>query len=334
MSGPRVAIASEGWNVPRYRYVGTHIYTEAMLAAARSVGVDAYPLPRRMFHGQRIGGLVMPLAYQVLARYDTPDVVHQATPIASPGVDIVTIHDIRVFGSQRLADRFFRFETTLSMRLAKRVMVTTAWMGEEIRELLPWVREKLRVIPYPFETPPLCRQTPAAYDVLWISRLAPYKDPDLYLNLAAAFPEQQFAVRGSTWPGWESFAEALRARGPPNVTFLPLLSEEERDRLYRSVPILVSTSRYEGFHAPIMEGYIRGMKVILPRIQPYVEIYSGREPAPNVFWYEPKNALSLADAFRRATETETRAPSDAIVGRVSHTTVGRQLKALYEEAAA
>ena len=334
MSGPRVAIASEGWNVPRYRYVGTHIYTEAMLAAARSAGVEAYPLPRRMFHGRRFGGLVGPLAYQLVARYDTPDVVHQATPFASPGVDIVTIHDIIPFRSQRLADRFFRIESILSMRLAKRVMVTTVWMGDEIRKILPGVREKLRVIPYPFETPPLHRQTPAPYDTLWVSRLAPHKDPDLYLRLAAAFPGQRFALRGSAAPGWESFAEALWARAPPNVTFLPLLPEEERDRLYRSVPIIVATSRYEGFHAPIMEGYIRGMKVVLPFIQPYIEIYSGRGPSPNVFWYEPENVLSLADAFRHASETETRSPSEAIVERVSHATVGRQLKALYEEAAA
>ena len=334
MSAPRVAIASDAWNIPRYKYVGIHIYTEAMLTAARAAGVDAYPLPRRQFYGRRFGGLAGPFAYQLLARYGTEDIVHQATHYASPGVDIVTIHDILPFYGTRLPDRFFRFQTIYSMRQAKRIMVTTAWMGEEIARMLPWVGQKLRVIPYPFETPPLDRLGPAPYDALWVSRLAPNKNPALYLDLATAFPGKRFALRGSAPPAGGEFADTIRASGPPNVTLLPLLSEEERNRLYRSVPIIVSTSNYEGFHAPIMEGYIRGMKVVVPSIQPYVEIYSDRGPAPNVFWYEPKNARSLAEAFRRASETEARAPSEAIIGRVSHATVGRQLKALYEEAAA
>ncbi len=343
----RVAIASDAWNIPRYKFVGTHIYTEAMLAAARSAGVDAYALPRREFYGKKVGGLVGPLVYQLTSRYASDigpdDIVHQATHCASADVDIVSIHDIAPFYHRRLSDRLFRFQTEFSARKAKRVMVTTDWMGNCLASRFPWVRPKLCVVPYPFETPPVER-LPDVYNGLWISRLAPNKDPHLYLELASMLPEYRFALRGSTAPGWEAFGAHVTERAiseglvrDERMTFLPLLNESERNRLYRSVPVIVSTSHYEGFHAPIMEGYVRGMKIVVPYIEPYLELYGPTDVRPcdasNVYWYAPRDVESLAAAFRRAMNSSLEAPDPGIVRRVSHAAVGQNLRTLYEEVA-
>lgn len=333
MSAPRVALASDAWNLPEFEYAGTHIVTKAMLDAARVAGVYAYPLQRRSYYHRRIGGTLGPLAYQMLSTYPTYDVVHEATPFASRGADVVSIHDTIPFFCPNSADVFFRWKVTYSLRRAKRVIVTTDWMGDEIAKRFPWARPKLRTISYPFEIPTLQRATVTPFDALWVGRLAPNKNPLLYFKLADAFPEKFFVLRGPPSSRHPAYGRQVRAACPANVITLPLLSTGDRNMLYECVPIIVSTSGHEGFHLPIMEGYLRGMKVVLPYQRPYTEIYrnDAGQWADNTYWYAPDDAESLIGAFYRAQETTARPPDPDIVKRVSHDTVGKQLRTLYEE---
>ncbi len=304
-----------------------------MLDAARGAGVDAYPLPLVSHYGSRVGGLIGPGLQQIFRGYGVPDLVHQTSIAARRGVDVATVHDIYPFQDHRLADRFFVWQTRLTVRRARRVVVTTDWMRRECTRLFPHYEEKFRTIALPHEIPPWNRSAEPSYAALWIGRIAPNKDPELYLSLAAAFPALRFAMRGSPSPGRDALAravEATRAR-TTNVVALPQLSEAQKDELYRSVPILVSTSTYEGFHTPAMEAYVRGVKLVLPSIEPYVELYG--KQAANVFWYTSKELRSLISAFGEAHSAPGAPPSPEVLAKVSSSAVGEKLRALYEEIA-
>ncbi len=310
-----------------------YLVTKAMLDAARGAGVDAYPLPLVSHYGLRVGGLIGPGVQQLFRGYGVSDLVHQTSIAARRGVDVATVQDIYPFHDRRLADRFFVWQTRLTVRRARRVVVTTDWMRQEFTRLFPRYEEKFRTIVLPHEIPPWNRSAEPKYEALWIGRIAPNKDPEMFLSLAAAFPALRFAMRSSPSPGRESMArtvEATRAR-TPNAVALPRLSEEQKDELYRSVPILVSTSTYEGFHTPAMEAYVRGVKLVLPFIEPYIELYG--EKAPNVFWYKSKELRSLISAFGEAHGAAGAAPSPEVLAKVSFPAVGEKLRALYEELA-
>lgn len=326
----KVAIASEAWNNPKT--LGMYLHTRAILEAARSAGVDAYPLPLASHYGARVGGLAGPLFQQLFRGYGVPDLVHQTSLSVRRGVGVAMVQDLYPFQGRRLADRFFVWQTGTAVRRARRVIVTTEWMRAELARRFPRFEAKFRVIPLPHATPPLDRLPPSGYEALWLGRLAPNKDPGLYLELAAAYPAVRFAMRASPSPGREELAGAVHDRLArlPNVTDVPPFSEEEKDRQYRSTPIFVSTSRYEGFQAPAMEGYLRGMKLVLPTIPPFSELFPAGDP--NVFWYESGNLASLVETFGRARSADARAPSARVVDSVSFATVGAKLKALYEEA--
>lgn len=327
----RVAIASEAWNNPKT--LGMYLATNAILVAAQEAGVEAYPLPLASHYGSSVGGLIGPAFQQIFRGYGVPDLVHQTSLAVRHGVDVAMVQDLYPFQGRRVADRFFVWQTRLAVRRARRVVVTTEWMRGELIRLFPQYAEKFRTIALPHEIPPWNRSVEPRYEALWIGRIAPNKDPEMYLSLAAAFPTLRFAMRSSPSPGRDSQAQAVEATraSMSNVVALPRLSEAQKDELYRSAAILVSTSTYEGFHAPAMEAYIRGVKLVLPFIEPYIGLYGERPP--NVFWYKSRDLHSLISTFGDAHLAAGVPPSPEVLAKVSFSTVGAKLRALYEELA-
>lgn len=337
----RVAIASDAWGDPRMQFASTHIYATTILEVARAAGVEAYPLGRNDWRDRRLGGWVGPLLQQLVSDYETSDVVQETGLCASKGVGVMTVHDLFLLNAHRPEDLISRGELLLSLRRARRVLVTTEFVGTELARRLPWVRPKLARVAFPFKVEPDAREA-GDYDGLWVGRIAPNKDPLLYLQLAKALPEYRFAFRGTSSIVWKAYHDRVRqmVEGTPlstRVSRLGLLSMEQRNALYRSVPVIVSTSHQEGFHMPMMEGYLRGMKLVLPHVEPYVETYGPTEGRPcdalNVYWYAPGDLASLVRAFREAREAPTFAPDPDIVRRTSYAYVGEQLRTLYEEVA-
>lgn len=340
----RVAIASDGFNA-HHVATSTHYYARGILEAACRVGVEAFELPIPCMCGAKVGGRVVPFLRRVFGRYPVHDgaLVHHPSEDALRGVDVVTLQDLHQFYDRRLTDRIRAMATRAAVRRAKRIVVTTEWSRRELAARFPEQAAKVRVIPVPFRAPERAeRASTPDYDALWVGRNAPNKNLPLYLGLASRFPGLRFAVRASRAAGREALdLEVERALASlPNTTRLPQLREDALDALYRSVPLLVVTSPYEGFHMPAMEAYARGAKLVLPRIEPLAETYG---TAVNVFWYEPawvmrplawdfsRSLAALAAAFREARETRVREPEANVLERVSLATVGRQLKAVYEE---
>lgn len=325
----RVAVASEAWPLPADTSMFT--YGRDTLEALRANGVDAFPLALSSSRGARIGGLLLPLLRRTFGRYHVPSgtLVHQVTPNTLRGVDVVTIQDFSPFYETRVPDAFFRNQIRVAFRRAQRVVLTTDWSRRDAVERFPQYRDKFRVVPVPLRTPPP-GIGPVEYDALWIGRSSPNKDLPLYVELAARFPTLRFAVRSSKSPGRDAYDREVRELlgRTKNVVEVPRQTEEGFDRLLRASPILVVTSRYEGFHIPAMEAYLRGAKLVLPRIEPFLEIY----PNDAVFWYASAAGVEpLATAFEEARKSPFRPPDREVVDRVSLGRVGRSLKEIYSE---
>lgn len=351
----KVAIASEGW--PPHP-IDTSLYTTTRdtLSAVRFAGVDAFALPLPSNRGAKVGGLVRPFLRRKFLGYPVsrpshgePLVIHHVSQDVRRGVDVTTIHDLYPFRNrERASDAWFREAIGTAFRRAKRVVVTTEHSQREMAAHFPEHAAKLRVVRVPLPTPEPGIVREPRFDALWVGRNAPNKNLQLYLSLASDHPTLRFALRSSRSPDREAL-DALVARlmaSAHNVTPLPKQSEEGLDALYRDAPTFVVTSSYEGFHVPAMEAYLRGAKLVLPRIEPFLELYSGGgKEVVNTFWYAPVPGSSspswndsatlpaLARAFAEAHAAPARSPDPDLVRSVSFGAVGKGLRAIYEEVA-
>lgn len=331
MPGTRVGVASEYWVGDEGRSGFT--YARSVLLAARTAGVDSYPVTQPDSTGARVGGLVLPYLRSQLGGYpsrpDSSTIYHQVSHGARRGVDVATIFDLYPFRdpTSSLARTIRQQLIRACVRRAKRVVTLTEAGAQQIASKFPDAAEKLRPTGFAHEIPAeVDRERPAdALDALWVGVLGERKRPEVFAALAVRFPEKRFAMRVGT-VGWEPPGR------PGNLRLLPRLTPAELDRLYRSSRVIVVTSTVEGFHAPAMEAYLRGARLVLPRVLPFTEIYPGGNGARNVHWYDPEAgpAGAFADALAAGTAEN---PDPAVVESVSYRHVGERLRAVYEEVA-
>lgn len=327
--GLKVAIASERWSAP-----GSGQYSNAshILGAARSVGVDAVPLPLTSTSPRaRVGGLAVPLLRQWILRYSTDaDVVHETDCTARRGVDVVTIHDFYPFHDNLLPHRFRRVALRMSARRAKIVIVSQRAAELEFLSIMPSYRSKTRTIPLP-AAPTSPHRLEPLYDALWVGTVGPQKRIMDFLRCVERNPDLKFAVRCDV-SGRETDPQIPRLlRQCPNLTELPWLTEEMLDRVYRQSRAILSTSDYEGWHLPITEAYLRGCRVVLPTIEPYLSIFA--EAMNDPFWYRPEAAGNPIDRALHSALSDARpaTPDPKVVALVSYAHVGNALKSVYEE---
>lgn len=101
---------------------------------------------------------------------------------------------------------------------------------------------------------------------LWISRVADYKRPLLYADLAAALPEARFwMIPGApVGPGEEVTLAALRRRSAdlPNLELLPQRPHAMLQALIGRAVAMVNTSSFEGMPNTWLEGWARGVPAL------------------------------------------------------------------------
>jgi glycosyltransferase involved in cell wall biosynthesis len=106
---------------------------------------------------------------------------------------------------------------------------------------------------------------------LWIGRLAVYKHPQDYLDLAEAVPEARFRMVGVPGgPDGPRLAAALAARAAslPNVELLEPRPRAELAALYESAVAVVNTAEFEGMPNIFLEGWVRGAPALALRHDP------------------------------------------------------------------
>ena len=329
----KVAVASTKWGRPNSAYF-TH--ARGVVLAGRTAGVDAYGLTLHSRGGERIGGMIAPLVQSFLSRYPVePDtIVHNIDPLVWHDPDVITVHDLMMFTQVPLTD-LYRWHVLHAMSMARRIVVTTDYTRRGcLARFSRRITDKIGVVPVPHEPTDPGRLEPE-FDALWIGRDRPWKHLDAFIGLVARRPDLKFALRWTYDPNDSAsffaqrwlYEEPSWRHGLENLTILPEMSDHDLDVLYRRSRVVVSTSSDEGWHAAITEGYVRGCQVVLPRVEPYVSIFS--DSAPN--WYVPdRSGDALVDALEAALTTDSMFDRD-FVRRISYPAVGQQLRAIYEE---
>jgi glycosyltransferase involved in cell wall biosynthesis len=113
--------------------------------------------------------------------------------------------------------------------------------------------------------------TGEAQHFLWINRLVPYKQPERFMELAAALPEARFTMIGATTEesprGYEE--EVRRAAEPlPNLELLEPRPREQLLAEVRRAAAVVTTSSIEGMPNTFLEAWARGVPVLSLVVDP------------------------------------------------------------------
>jgi glycosyltransferase involved in cell wall biosynthesis len=174
-----------------------------------------------------------------------------------------------IYSSANVMD--FSFERVEPSRLKRWVYRLGIRLADELvvqnREQVQLAREKFgrdaRVISSVAEPAAPRAATPDAF--LWIGRLAAYKRPERYLDLAAAVPEARFRLLGvPTGPDGPRLAAELaeRAQSLPNVELLEPRPRAELGPLYDEAVAVVNTADFEGMPNIFLEGWSRGVPAL------------------------------------------------------------------------
>jgi glycosyltransferase involved in cell wall biosynthesis len=148
----------------------------------------------------------------------------------------------------------------LGMRLANSVVVQTTEQVRLARERFGVSAHLIRSVAEPLSPR---GSVPGAF--LWIGRLADYKHPEMYLELAAQVPEARFRLLGVASAPKERQLESeleKRARSLQNVDVLEPRPRAELASLYDDAVAIVNTAEFEGMPNVFLEGWARGVPAL------------------------------------------------------------------------
>lgn len=151
------------------------------------------------------------------------------------------------------------------MRMTDAVVVQTDEQITLARERFPFIAPPRQISSFA-DLGPLPEGPGEAF--LWVSRLADYKRPLLYADLAAAVPEARFwmipARSDATGPAFDQMMDELRRRADahPNLEILEQRSHAALQELIGRAIAIVNTSEYEGVPNTWLEGWARGIPAL------------------------------------------------------------------------
>jgi glycosyltransferase involved in cell wall biosynthesis len=148
----------------------------------------------------------------------------------------------------------------VGVRVANEIVAQTPEQVQLVRERFGLQARHVPCVAEPAEPR---GKAPEAF--LWIGRLAVYKQPEAYLDLAEAVPEAKFRMVGvPTGPDGPRLAAALaeRAATLPNVELLEPRPRPELAPLYDSAVAVVNTAEFEGMPNIFLEGWARGVPAL------------------------------------------------------------------------
>lgn len=116
----------------------------------------------------------------------------------------------------------------------------------------------------------LCPVEPSRYaekprrHVLWMARLDDWKQPSLFLDLAARLTEESFVMVGPRSGTDPADSAALKARidALPNLRFEPGVPFSETRELFETAKVFVSTSQAEGFPNTFLQAAACGTPIV------------------------------------------------------------------------
>lgn len=106
--------------------------------------------------------------------------------------------------------------------------------------------------------------------ILWAGRINPIKQPELFLKLAAAIPDQRFVMIGSRNLDFNQQFDQIRisAEKVRNLLFIPGLEPKEVSEYFVKAKVFVSTSVAEGFPQVFVEAFVNKTPVVSLMVDP------------------------------------------------------------------
>ncbi|MEX2339170.1 MAG: glycosyltransferase family 4 protein [Aquisalimonadaceae bacterium] len=100
--------------------------------------------------------------------------------------------------------------------------------------------------------------------ILWVAMFRELKQPEHFIRLARAFPDQEFVMIGGPYRGTVSYYQQVQrqAQAVPNLRFLGYRRMEETEQYFDQARLLVNTSRYEGFPNTFLQAWARSLPVL------------------------------------------------------------------------
>lgn len=99
--------------------------------------------------------------------------------------------------------------------------------------------------------------------ILWVATLREWKRPELFVEIAKAFPGEKFIMIGGPGKDGQFYADIKRAAEDiPNLVFKGFLPFEETKKYFDIAKLFINTSIYEGFPNTFLQSWCRGIPVI------------------------------------------------------------------------
>jgi len=152
---------------------------------------------------------------------------------------------------------------------ASRIVAQTTWQKDQLSK--QYGRDAV-VIPNFHPQPQETIKKNNAFKIIWVANLKKWKRPDVFVQLARAFSNEQniefvMAGRNMLTPG-ELDGLLTEIEETPNLSYLGECSQDKVNQLMAESHIFVNTSQYEGFANTFIQAWMRRTAVVSYEVDP------------------------------------------------------------------
>lgn len=127
--------------------------------------------------------------------------------------------------------------------------------------------------------------------ILWVARLDKWKNPEIFINLANFFPDEEFLMVAPISSDIEYGKEIQRkSKEVDNIRLIPGVPFTEINEYFRKAKIFINTSSYEGFPNTFVQAVMNGVPIISLNVNPD-QVISKR----NIGYFADNNPETLRD---------------------------------------
>jgi glycosyltransferase involved in cell wall biosynthesis len=140
---------------------------------------------------------------------------------------------------------------------------TSYFLIERAKRLYGLTDIKPFILPMPVEIPELDEKSFSEKpSVCFLARLDPQKRPWIFFELAKRFPDVDFLVAGLT--NYPKLINPIidKYKSIPNLKFLGMIHDREKDEVLKNSWALVNTSIHEGLPISFLESFVYGKPII------------------------------------------------------------------------
>lgn len=124
------------------------------------------------------------------------------------------------------------------------------------------------ILPNGFPSLPLNARQASQNTILWVGRAQAMKQPEIFIDLAHQFPEQQFVMILASQDPAVLEAVQRTTRDLANFTLLQSVRFQDTDQYYAEAKLLINTSTFEGFPNTFIQAGLAGCPILSYIVNP------------------------------------------------------------------